>query len=315
VDKGQLLYTVDTELVMKEVRPALINYIKSKKTLVDANQKQEDAIFLYKNDIISRMEYHQALEAYDTAQFSVIEARQKLKQIVNLLQFKQRRIDLFNRMTQLDISHPDKILKLLEEIEESNHFLIHAPISGILLMDNRSSYGQFSSNRQKSIGKSIKQGDLLANIGTRAGIRIAISINMTDIHKVRVGQKAIVTMPTLPGEQLIGHVSSIGLQAVNDRGVAKVQATVIANHLSDTIQHNLYLGVNAKVAIMTKTKPAVIIPINAINFAQNNQTSVEVIGKDGTIQKVPVTIGISLEKSIMITSGLHKGDKILVPNH
>jgi multidrug efflux pump subunit AcrA (membrane-fusion protein) len=60
--------------------------------------------------------------------------------------------------------------------------------------------------------------------------------------------------------------------------------------------------------------PAISIPITAINET-NSQTFVTIYdGQSGKLKQVPVQTGKTSETSVMITSGLKAGDRLVVPD-
>ncbi len=312
VKKGELLYTITTQLAEKTFQPALTSYLKDKKALADADQKQQNSKLLYDNEILSRNEYQQSLESYYTAQLTAIQSKQTLEQALASLKLEQNNKALFTLIKHLDLSRVDDIKRVLSEVGGIDKFSIYSPVDGLLLLPAADSSGGSGKSITKGIGSNVKQGELMGKIGTTNGLAVNIQIDEANITKLHPGQSATISTLILPGQHLKGVLSSINIEAESSHGSPQFMGTVTIAKLSKQIKQQLRFGVNAKVEIQAKGKKAIFIPIDAIT-EDNGMTTVEKLVGDGKTKTTAVTIGTTLEKRVMITSGLNEGDKILVP--
>ncbi|MCP4475266.1 MAG: HlyD family efflux transporter periplasmic adaptor subunit [Gammaproteobacteria bacterium] len=312
IKEGALLYTITTQLAEKTFQPAFTSYLKDKKALADADQKQQNSKLLYDNEILSRNEYQQSLEGYYTAQLTAIQSKQTLEQALSSLKLEQNNKALFILITHLDLSRVDDIKRVLSEVTEIDQFSIYSPVDGLLLLPTTDSGSSNSKSTAKGIGSNVKQGELLGKIGTTNGIAVDIQIDEANITKLHPGQSAIVSTLILPGQRLKGILSRINVEAESSHGSPQFMGTVTIAKLSKQIKQQLRFGVNAKVEIQAEGKKAIFIPIDAIT-ENNGNTTVEKVDANGKTTTTAVTIGTTLEKRVMIISGLSEGDKILVP--
>lgn len=147
-------------------------------------------------------------------------------------------------------------------------------------------------------------GTKLMKLESSDDVRVNISLSKYDLAKVKLGQKAEVT---ISGQIYKGTVSKINRMAEkNDSGTRLVSAEVHVDNPDD----NIYLGIEGKVVIMAqKSENTLVAPLAAVNVDQEGDFCYVV--KEGLIERKSVTTGLSDVNSIEILSGLEEGDIIL----
>ncbi|EPR09391.1 efflux RND transporter periplasmic adaptor subunit [Ruminiclostridium papyrosolvens] len=112
-------------------------------------------------------------------------------------------------------------------------------------------------------GDSVKSGDTLISIRDFNQMQFVISIDELDISKIKVGQKATVTVDALPetSEQpLSGEVIGRAMEGTSSNGVATYDVTIKVNETK-----NLLAGMNANASIiLNKSENALRIPLEAV---------------------------------------------------
>lgn len=153
-------------------------------------------------------------------------------------------------------------------------------------------------------GKTPAVGEQLFKLESTEDVKVNISVSKYDLEKLKVGQKATVTIGGIVYE---GEVSKIDKMATKNSSGAAVVGTDIRIVNPD---ENIFLGVEAKVAISTSTSEnALLVPFNAVNADIDGNFVYAV--ENGLIVKKPVQTGISSGMDIEITEGLNEGDQIL----
>lgn len=153
-------------------------------------------------------------------------------------------------------------------------------------------------------GKTPVVGDQLFKLESTEDVKVSISISKYDLEKIKVGQKATVT---IGGTVYDGEVSKIDKMATkNNSGASVVNADIkILNP-----DENIFLGVEAKISVSTsKSEGALLVPFSAVNTDMEGSFVYAV--ENGVIVKKPVQTGISSDLNIEITEGLSEGDQIL----
>ena len=153
-------------------------------------------------------------------------------------------------------------------------------------------------------GKTPAVGEQLFKLESTENVKVSIYISKYDLEKLKVGQKATVT---IGGMVYDGEVSKIDKMATkNASGAAVVNADIKITNPDE----NIFLGVEAKISVSTsKSEGALLVPYSAVNSDMDGNFVYAV--ENGIIVKKPVQTGISSDLNIEILEGLGEGDQIL----
>ncbi|MBP3737227.1 MAG: efflux RND transporter periplasmic adaptor subunit [Lachnospiraceae bacterium] len=153
-------------------------------------------------------------------------------------------------------------------------------------------------------GATPSQGMELIHIASTEKVKVDIQITKTDLDKVRLGQDVTVTVA---GREYQGEVSKIAGNATrNSGGMAVVSAKI------DILNPDEYLilGVEADTDIHTNdAKEAIILPYQYINSDSEGDFVNAVV--DGVITRIPITIGITTDTAVEVSSGLTEGTQVV----
>ncbi len=131
-------------------------------------------------------------------------------------------------------------------------------------------------------------------------------IDEIDVLSVHVGDQATVLMDALPGEILTGVVSSIGAGATNQQGVVTYPIRVRMNVPAAL---NLIEGLSAVAEVVIQEERGLLIPVQAV-MGRFDAPIVQVM-EAGLIQQRAVTLGISDDFWVIVTSGLVEGEQVV----
>ena len=131
-------------------------------------------------------------------------------------------------------------------------------------------------------------------------------IDEIDVLSVQVGYQATVLMDALPGEILAGIVSSIDAGATNQQGVVTYPVRVRMTVPADL---NLIEGLSAVAEVVIQEERGLLIPVQAV-MGRFDAPVVQVM-VDGLIQERAVTLGISDDFWVIVTSGLAEGEQVV----
>jgi RND family efflux transporter MFP subunit len=177
------------------------------------------------------------------------------------------------------------------EIEQAS---ITAPVDGIIA-DMEAKPGNYADAYNYRFCSLISTGEM----------RVTFALLESDIVYLREGMNVLVSGYGGKNKMIKGHLYSIN-PLVDKDGMIKAQATV-------SISDNTYLsGMNVKVSVMNTIPAKLSVPKEAVIQKQNHKVVFTV--ENGTAKLNYVETGPDNEKSVIITSGLKSGQKVIVTN-
>jgi macrolide-specific efflux system membrane fusion protein len=180
---------------------------------------------------------------------------------------------------------------------------IIAPVAGTVTGLNIQPGNTVTASTNTSGGaSSVKIGSIVSD----ATPLISVSITEIDAPKIKVGQKATVTIEALPDKTFTGSVVSIDTSGVVISGVTTYPTFIKL----DTQAPEIYANMSASAAIITATKDeALMVPTSAVQ-TQNGAITVRVF-QNGQLSNIPVTIGIASDSQTEVISGLSEGETVV----
>ncbi len=153
--------------------------------------------------------------------------------------------------------------------------------------------------KSKEQGDYVKKGDVIATIGNADDIYAKLSVDETNIAKIKIGQNAIVQLNTNKDNSLKGTVSEIypAFEEATQSFICKVK-------FKDTLSFKVSgTQLQANIIIGTKTK-ALVIPRSFMDYG--NKVTVK-----GNSEPVIVKTGFISSDWVEITEGLKPEDVIV----
>jgi RND family efflux transporter MFP subunit len=172
---------------------------------------------------------------------------------------------------------------------------LHSPVNG------------FISKRSIEPGEMASPGRPVFEIVNLDTVEVSVGVPETDVHLVRVGQKAAITLPALPGESFKGVVRLVNVSA--DPGTRTFMTRIsIPNP-----KHTLRIGMVAEARIQgDKVVKMLTAPIEAIVCDPQGATMVYVyFPEQKRVYANRVEVGAPRERDLEIRSGL-TGDEWIV---
>ena len=167
------------------------------------------------------------------------------------------------------------------------------------------------SDKQIMEGAMVTQGMQLFTLQSIEDVNVEVTLSKTVYAKVKEGQKAEIT---LAGETYQGTVQSIsriatsGAAGTNQAAVAS--ASIMATVHIDNPDENIFLGVDAKVAIQAaEAKDVIILPTEAVNIGKDGTFCW--VNKDGVLTKRSITTGVTSDEYAQITQGVDEGEVVI----
>lgn len=153
-------------------------------------------------------------------------------------------------------------------------------------------------------GASVQEGAELMTLESIDDVCVEFQASKYALETLSIGQPAEIT---ISGKSYTGTVSKINhIAEENNSGTATVAARV---HI-DNPDENIFLGLDAKLKILTASEQGVLqVPVEAVNV--DSQGEFCYLIENGVLVKKYVTIGISSETYIQIVEGLSKDQEIV----
>lgn len=152
-------------------------------------------------------------------------------------------------------------------------------------------------------------GAQLCKVTDYSDLELDIQVDEYDLPAAVVGKDATVIVNAL-GKDVSGKVTFVSREAENQNGVSYFDAKISLPDESD-----LRVGMTAEAKIVDQSvKNAVILPMSAVQFDENNNPFVYVSAEKGRLKRVDISVGINNGESVEIKSGLASGDVVKLPD-
>ncbi len=182
--------------------------------------------------------------------------------------------------------------------------IVYAPISGTVTGLSLQE-GTVLVAQSSSLGSATSQK--IASIKTNAAAQLAVNLTEIDVTKIKIGNKATVTLDALPGKTYTGKVISIDTIGTVSSGVTSYPAVIGLDTETPGILPNM--AVNTE--IITNILDNVILVPNGAVQTSNGQSTVKIL-KNGKVSEAAVEVAGSNDTQTAITSGVSEGDVVVV---
>lgn len=195
--------------------------------------------------------------------------------------------------------------------EQASYGPILSPIDGEVVTSNLEA------------GSKVNAGQEIAEIVNYNELTLVIPVDELDMPKVKIGQKANITVDALPDKAFSGEVIEIAKEGTAQNGVATFDVTVRL-----TEKEGIMAGMSAQASILVEQKQNILtLPIEAIQEMNGNKFVIlaeetQAVGQSETQASSnnqrnrnmkEVEVGIHDESTIEIVSGLQEGEQVVIP--
>jgi RND family efflux transporter MFP subunit len=135
-------------------------------------------------------------------------------------------------------------------------------------------------------------------------LRLFVSVNENDVHRLKLGQPAHVDLDALQGHRYEGHV--VRLAPSLDPATRTLDAEVQLPNKNGELRAGMY----GRAAIVTGVHPgALTVPVGAVQIS-NGRSFVYVLHGD-KVQRREVTLGVDGEQWLEVVSGIQPQDEVV----
>lgn len=148
-------------------------------------------------------------------------------------------------------------------------------------------------------GDVVNAGQPAFTIANRDQLHVDTMIDETEIANLKLGDKAEISLDTLPGKTLTGVVSFINPKGETVAGNVKYLVRIDL----DPVEEALLLGATADVKIViAEPRQVLSVPVRTIQTDENGEYVLR-LNPDGTAQRVDVVTGQLIGDQVVILSG------------
>lgn len=156
--------------------------------------------------------------------------------------------------------------------------------------------------------ETVPAGGKIMKIVDYTNLQVSIKVDEYQLSSLTVGSPVTINIDSI-GRSVQGTVSEISREATNENGVAYF--TAIVDFQGDA---QIRIGMNAEVIVVKESaENALTVPVDAIQFGDDNETYVITKNDSEKITNQTVTTGVTDGANIQITEGLTESENILIP--
>lgn len=198
-------------------------------------------------------------------------------------------------------------LSLQRAQDALENYTITSPISGTVIEKNYKAGDKMDG----------MESGALAVIFDLSSLKLQINVNELDIDKVQAGQTVEITAQALPGQVFTGQVERVSINGTTTNGFTTYPVTITVSDYGE-----LKPGMNVSATIQCETaKDVLCVPVSAVNRGNTVLVPGEgAMSQDGAavadpskLEERTVTLGLSDDAYIEVTSGLEEGEIVLLP--
>jgi HlyD family secretion protein len=314
VGPGDVLAELDKEQLRARVRELEAN-LQARKAALAAAQAQltKNRIEAESPDVeFARRSYERAVGLFDQrllAQSGLDEAKSALDVAENKQRAAQGQLVISQaRVGESQAAVAEAQAAVERAQEELANATIRAPIRATVL------------TRDVEVGSPVSSilnlganATLVMTLGDIESVFVRGKVDEADIGRVRLGQKAKITVETFKDQAFEGRVTQISPIGAEKDNVTTFEVKVSIENAARELKANM--TANAEI-ILEEHPNSLIIPESAITYDAKRNPSVEVVdpGSKTGRRTVPIKTGVGNGTRTQVVSGLKAGDKVILPS-
>jgi HlyD family secretion protein len=157
------------------------------------------------------------------------------------------------------------------------------------------------------LGDRATPGNPVGTLLDATRYHISLSIDETEISRIKLGSVARITLDAYPTQELTGHVTEIGLLGTSVQGLINYAVRI------DLEPTDLELKpmMTASIEIVIETRDNVLVVPNRALKRDAGGKYVEIL-QAGVVTKLYITTGVSSDENTEVLAGLEEGQEIII---
>ncbi|MFN3739698.1 MAG: efflux RND transporter periplasmic adaptor subunit [Thermodesulfovibrionales bacterium] len=300
VRKGQLIALIDDREINEQIAQSRAALSRQENTLRQIELTYPERIREARaNYEYAKLNYERELELLKR-EFTTKESVDRTKKELEIAEavFKRLKDEYETQLSITKASIEEIKAQIKQQETRLSYTRIYSPIDGIV------------SDITIQEGETVVAGLQVANLITvfdPLSLEMWIYVDEADIGKVKTGQAVEFTVDTLPDKSFHGKIEKIYPQPVVKDNIVYYLAIVKVSR-QDAQYLRPEMTTHVRITFDEK-KNTLVVPNAAIKFEEGRQI-VYKITDQGTVEKIPVKIGLRNEEITEIISGLKDNDRV-----
>ena len=162
------------------------------------------------------------------------------------------------------------------------------------------------TQRSADVGTLAQPGAPVLTVSVLKRIFVESAFPIELAGRVKPGSEASVTFDNLPDRRFSGRIADVNRAA--DPASRQFTVRILLDNADETIRPGMFGRVRA---ITSRSNPSVVVPLGAVDEAEDGKASVAVVGKEGTVAIRDVTLGQRDERGVEIIRGVREGERVV----
>ena len=218
----------------------------------------------------------------------IVKAQSDIKRAESALSIAQ------NKFALSTASYEARLKQLGTGASSDGTITITAPISGTVT-NLKATQGEFRQDAGTPLMSIVDSQSVIANA----------NIYEKDIAKVQSGQQVRVVVDSLPKQEFIGRVTTIGAAVEGETRVIPVKSEI------DNSSGKLKPGMFAKIKVVTDRSSTTALVIPSSSVIESNGKNIVFVQNGEAFEPTDVEIGQTIGNFIEVRKGLFDGDKVV----
>ena len=218
----------------------------------------------------------------------IVKAQSDIKRAESSLSIAQ------NKFALSSASYETRLKQLGTGASSDGTIMITAPISGTVT-NLKATQGEFRQDAGTPLMSIVDSQAVIANA----------NIYEKDIAKVQSGQQVRVVVDSLPKQEFIGRVTTIGAAVEGETRVIPVKSEI------DNSSGKLKPGMFAKIKVVTDRSSTTALVVPSSSIIESNGKNIVFVQNGETFEPTDVEIGQTIGQFIEVKKGLFDGDKVV----
>jgi RND family efflux transporter MFP subunit len=160
-----------------------------------------------------------------------------------------------------------------------------------------------------SRGAPVDLSTAIVTVDNLKSLAVSVDLSEFDAAHVKVGLRTVVKVDALGGKAYAGRVAFAALTGTDNGGVVTFPVRVSLTHV-----RGLKPGMNVSVRIIIASRHDVVrVPLEALSRDDEDRPIVTILDPTGEEAPRRVALGLANNKSVEIVTGLHAGDRVVLP--
>jgi len=260
---------------------------------VAANAVETARLELKKNEFLARI-----LAEKNTLRME--EAQARLKQLQETFDLKRRAEQAEVRILEIQ---RDRARTAMQQAEQNaSRMVVTAPLPGVVVLRMNWRGGQMVEIQE---GEEARPGMPIMLVVDPSAMLVRVKVNQADLHVLRAGQPARISLDAYPGLEFPGRVEQVAPVGTTSRLTERVRnfvaiVSIQGNH--PKLMPDLSAAVDVE---LERTDNAIVLPRDAVAGEKDN-FSVRVLD-GGRVRQQAVTLGPMNDHEVVVASGLEPG--------